>query len=135
MRRWPQLALLNVMLMALTSNPVNASPSCASDKRLVAPCFTVRGRLSSWNGAPTYRIWIIGTKRLLGVSEGKFAPDGYGLLPTEIPQPTDFDTAYFGDFTVCPFEPDNSQKMRLVCVAAVTQSRISEHRSGAVQRP
>jgi hypothetical protein len=33
----------------------------------VAKCFVVHGRLSFYNGAPSARIWKIGTKRILGV--------------------------------------------------------------------
>jgi len=62
---------------------------------------------------------VLGTKRVLGVSEGRFGPNGYELLPREIPQPTSFDTEYFGDFTVFPFEPEQPRKMRLACLSEV----------------
>ena len=41
---------------------------------LAAPslaCHTVHGRMDLWNGAPTVRIWVIGTHRLLGVAQHK----------------------------------------------------------------
>ncbi len=44
--------------------------ACKSDPDIVGVCFTVHGRLSAWNGAPTMRIWRIGTKRILGVHDG-----------------------------------------------------------------
>ena len=83
---------------------------------------------TDWNGTPTYRISVTGTKRLLGVSEGRFRPNGYELLPLEIPQPTNFDSEYFGDFTVCPFEPEQPKRMRLVCVSAVNHLRIVDRK-------
>jgi hypothetical protein len=51
-----------------------ASRTCQSDPDLVGACFTVHGRLSAFNGNPTFRIWRIGTKRYLGVS-GEVLPD------------------------------------------------------------
>lgn len=50
---------------ALDDDSVNSA--CRTDKRVMAACFSVHGRLSNWNGNPTQRIWIIGTKRVLGV--------------------------------------------------------------------
>jgi hypothetical protein len=123
-----RLILLGLLLIAQLAESAPITTSCATDSRLVAPCFAVHGRLNSWNGTPTYRIWVLGTKRVLGVSEGRFGPNGYELLPREIPQPTSFDTEYFGDFTVCPFEPEQPKKMRLVCVSAVNHLRIVDRK-------
>ncbi len=123
-----RLTLLLVILIGQTQGLAVAGPSCATDNRVIAPCFTVHGRLSAWNGTPTYRIWVVGTKRILGVSEGQFAPNEYELLPPEIAQRTGFDTEYFGDFTVCPFEPVKPKTMRLVCVASVANLQITERK-------
>ena len=128
MQLWIRLMLLSLATLGSLAESATITTSCATDERLVAPCFTVHGRMSSWNGTPTYRIWVLGTKRVLGVSEGRFAPNGYELLPLEIPQPTSFDTEYFGDFTVCPFEPEQPKKMRLVCVSAVNHLRIVDRK-------
>jgi hypothetical protein len=40
---------------------------CSDRRDLVGACFTVRGRLSVYNGNPSVRIWPIGTTRLLGL--------------------------------------------------------------------
>jgi hypothetical protein len=71
------------------------------------------------------RIWVIGTKRILGISEGRFAPDGYAFLPSNMPQAIDPEAFYFGDFTVCPFTADTPGEMRLVCVQAVDGLRVT----------
>jgi hypothetical protein len=41
--------------------------TCKGDPDLTGACCTVHGRLSAWNGTPTYRILRIGTRRILGV--------------------------------------------------------------------
>ena len=115
------LTLLSAAL--LCPPPAEAANSCATDPRLVGPCFTVRGRLSLYNGKPTQRIWIVGTKRMLGVSEGRFPPDGYSFFPSNMPDPV-FDAFYFANFTVCPFTKDKPEVMRLICVQAVTDLRV-----------
>ena len=111
------VALALAATLALGANPTGTT--CATDQRLSGPCFKVRGRLSLWNGAPSVRIWVVGTKRILGVSEGRFTPDHYALLPAPLPQTLDWETDYFGSYAVCPFEPDTRGTMRLVCVAGV----------------
>lgn len=113
--------LLVLAVSAVLLNPVSvqAAKSCAEDPRLVAPCFSVRGRLSVYNGTPSQRIWVVGTHRILGVSENRYAPDGYDFLPSNMPRPIDPQAFYFGDFTVCPFTKDVPGVMRLVCVQSV----------------
>jgi hypothetical protein len=80
---------------------------------IVDSCFTVRGRLSCWNGNPSLRIWIIGTKRMLGVREGSPMPDTLqNLIKT-------FDTEVFGRFLVCPltkYKPGVMQTVRILSV-------------------
>jgi hypothetical protein len=75
--------------------------------------FTIHGRLSSYNGAATLRIWIVGSKRMLYVA-GESTPaleriknffdDGEGWFTREI----------FADFTVEPLAPDIKGHMRPV---------------------
>jgi hypothetical protein len=94
------------------------SGTCATDKRLSGPCFMIRGRLSLSNGNPSVRIWVVGTSRILGVSEGRFPPEDYSGLPQQLGS-LKWDINYFGDYTVCPFESDTPGVMRLVCVDSV----------------
>jgi len=108
-----------------------AAESCAQDTRLSGPCFTVRGRLSAYNGTPGMRIWVVGTSRILGIGEGRFAPDGYDFLPPNMPQSIDTEAFYFGNYTVCPFTKDTPGVMRLVCVQAVTGLRVDNQQSAA----
>ena len=73
-----------------------------------------------WNGSPTYRIWPIGTKRMLGISGGLFGKRGYRSIPGDLETKLAWDVNVFGDFVVCPFQPDKPDHMRLVCVDAAT---------------
>jgi len=93
-------------------------PACRKDSRVIAACYTVHGRLSNWNGNPTRRIWIIGTKRILGLREGTELP---GVLEESL---SDFDHEVYGDFEFCPFTPLKAGVMQVGCLAAVSNYQI-----------
>jgi hypothetical protein len=82
--------------------------TCASDPDLVGACFTVRGRLSYWNGAPATRISIIGTKRILGV------PDE--VVPESMTPRLTNGAEAFGDYRVCPLTKEKPGHMQMVCI-------------------
>jgi hypothetical protein len=92
-----------------------ASQACQSDPDLIGPCFTTRGRLTAWNGSPTFRIWRIGTKRMMGLTDRMF-PSDQVVLPESLDGQVDFDVEAYGDFVVCPITTDVPGKMQLVCV-------------------
>lgn len=83
---------------------------CAGEYRVVGAAFKVHGRFSSWNGNPTQRIWIIGTKRMLGIREGTELPENLSKLLG------DYDTEVYGDFAVCPLTRSKPGVMQIVCV-------------------
>jgi len=88
---------------------------------LKGACYTVRGRLGLANGTPGTRIWIVGTKRLLGVldstgSDGEYVPPQVYRLMAADPRHIEV----FGDYTVCPFTEERPGWMRMVCVADST---------------
>lgn len=96
-------------------------------------CYWTHGRLSVWEGgAPSYRLWKIGTRRLLGVFKGpsRFPAftDDDGFNPEF---PANLDRAYeldglhwkwtspppvFADFEVCPLEQEKKGEMQAVCI-------------------
>ena len=90
--------------------------SCRQHPQLVGKCFKVHGRLSVYNGAPAMRIWKVGTKRMLGISEQRFAVPGYRNLPETIQSQLNQDVDIFGDFLVCPFTRPKAGEMQLVCI-------------------
>src|SRR5438094_9241540 len=72
---------------------------CTHQGLFVGPCFTVRGRMYAANGSPSYRIWVVGTRRILGVHEG------VGASACVVPAPLDSlvgidDKLVYGDFVV-----------------------------------
>jgi hypothetical protein len=84
--------------------------------------FWVHGRLSAWNGTPTFRIWVVGTKRILGVIQDPKSPNSdYPEMPKELmdiffAQVAIFGTDIYGDFLIEPLAPDEKGAMRPVRV-------------------
>src|ERR1043165_8202874 len=78
--------------------------SCWASDKFVGPCYKVRGRLSYYNGAPSTRIWVVGTHRILGVpsEDSELPPNVKSLLNS-------FDDQIFADFTVCPLTRDQQK--------------------------
>ncbi len=76
--------------------------------------FTVHGRLAAWNGAPTHRIWIVGTQRMLGVRSGTAMPEN--LLPFT----QSFDVPVMGDFVLCPLTPSRPGVMQMVRIVSAS---------------
>lgn len=112
------LILIGVSLLAASAQ----ASSCRKDPRVVAACFSVRGRLSNWNGNPTRRIWIVGTRRMLGLRDGTLLPPGIeGALG-------DFDHEVYGDFEFCPFTTAKPGAMQVGCVAEVSNYRVEKRK-------
>jgi len=96
-----------------------AFQQCQSDPDLNGACFTVHGRLSARNGNPTFRIWPLGTNRIIGISDLPLPPSAPFVLPPSLAGKVNFDTFAFGDFIVCPFTEDKPRSMRMVCIESV----------------
>jgi hypothetical protein len=116
--RWAACALI---LMSLNVPAAAAQESsCRKHPRVVAACFRVHGRLSNWNGNPTRRIWIVGTKRMLGLRDGTtLPPELEGAL-------ADFDHEVYGDFEFCPFTAAKPGVMQVGCVEEVSNYRVEK---------
>lgn len=110
------IALMMSLWVAFAGGARQAERPCREHPQLIAPCFTVHGRMRYYNGAPAIRIWPVGTDRLLGVSEGRFALSGYSNLPVWFRDTLDSNREIYADFVVCPFTRDEPGVMRLVCV-------------------
>ena len=104
-------------------------------------CYWTHGRLSVYNGDPSFRIWKIGTRRMLGVFNGpshfppriaSFDDDVFNPeLPAELDKAYESDNRrlkretgimwavpppVFADFEVCPLEPEKRGEMQAVCI-------------------
>ena len=85
---------------------------------MIGSCLTVHGRLSNWNGNPTRRVWITGTKRMLGIRDGT-------SLPAELDVKIgDFDDEVYGNFEFCPFTRERQGVMQVGCIAGVSNYTV-----------
>jgi hypothetical protein len=76
----------------------------------VESCFKHHARLSSQNGI-AYKLWLIGTTRMLGLANEP------PLFLGKYLDMTSPDHSYvFGDFDICPIEPDMPGNLRRACV-------------------
>jgi hypothetical protein len=76
--------------------------------------------MSIYLGTPSVRIWVVGTRRIIGVSEAGPAISDVSAddksAPLWILGDIDTQTYYFGYYTVCPYNQDQPGRMRLVCI-------------------
>ena len=101
-----------IALVVLTVVAGPARQPCQGNPNLVGGCVLVHGRLRAYNGNPTFRIWPVGTKRLLGVTgahpgEGPIMPGDLGAS---------FHRDIYADFAVCPFTKEVPGVMQRVCI-------------------
>lgn len=101
---------------ALPGRPESQQP-CKGNPYQVAPCFKVHGRLMYYMGAPSPRIWWIGTKRILGVSESHAE---VRQMPKSLREKLKLDEAIYGDFEVCPFTKERPGEMQFVCIESAS---------------
>ena len=104
-------------LVALALFAAVSAGAAAAAPPAAGPCFWVHGRLFAANGNPTFRVWPIGSKRILGVGGGEDP-----ALPAPVSaltQPDAFKVDLYGDFRVCPLTRDRPGWMRMVRINAV----------------
>src|ERR1039458_7208114 len=89
------IAIVELLLAAPPGNP----PPCKANPALVGKCFSVHGRLRAYNGNPTFRIWPVGTMRIIGVTGAK--PGDQPIMPDDLA--CGFFCDVIADFEVCPF--------------------------------
>jgi hypothetical protein len=92
--------------------------------RPVEPCFRHHGRLSSQNGI-ALKIWLIGTKRIVGLESTELPRTVEKYLDMTTPDLSDI----YGDFEICPLEPDTPGALRRVCVAAAEKLLVQNRRA------
>jgi hypothetical protein len=114
------LALLACCGQVAAREPIDMAAGCKSNPHLVGVCFVLRGRLSAYNGTPTFRIRRAGTARLVGVVPSEDPRS----LPAELRGIANFEHDVFGTFTVCPFTPAKAGIMQFVCVEAVRDIHV-----------
>ena len=120
---------LTIFINATSQSPVRGMElSCRAHPQIVGKCFNIYGRLSVYNGAPSLRLWPVGSHRLLGVSEQRFAVEGFRNVPLNISKYVDGQNELFGDFVVCPFTKPRNREMRLVCIESGKNLTVRKRR-------
>ncbi len=90
-------------------------------------CYWTHGRLSLYNGTPAFRLWEIGTHRLLGIFSGPsvdlvhddLGDNEHPEFPLNLQvkfHPTE--NRIVADFEVCPLEPQHPHTMQAACIEA-----------------
>jgi hypothetical protein len=97
-------------------------------------CYWTHGRLGFYQGNPAFRVWKIGTKRVLGIFSGPSSyhgpiADTTPLDDNESPefpanvrrtlkthQESGLPLRIFADFEVCPLEPEKAGAMQAACI-------------------
>jgi hypothetical protein len=114
-----------VLNAAVVADQISDSKPLNCPKPSVEACSVRHGRFSTQNGI-TQTIWLVGTTRRLAVENEaeNFLPVGV-LKYLEMTSPNH--SYIFGDFTVCPVEPEKPGSMRAVCVADAKNLVVQNH--------
>lgn len=122
------LMLLSYSVCFSQQDTANADcKPCRKHPGVIGPAFKIRGVLSFWNGSPSVRIWKVGTKRILGVSEQRFYKEDYCNLPKWLPT-IGIDEEITGDFVLYPFTKDKPGEMRLVCIDTIYNVKVRKRK-------
>jgi hypothetical protein len=125
-----------IATLALCAFAAQAIPQATAKRKIpcktpenAASCYWTRGRLSLANGSPPWRIWKVGTRRMLAIHSGPatWPPrDQRGSLDPSFP--ANLESVYrtrvtdpslnrvFADFEICPLEPEREGVMQHVCI-------------------
>jgi hypothetical protein len=113
----PRPLLLILMLGYLSYGFSQGPCTCGVTDVGVGSSFVVHGKLKSWNGAPTLRISVLGTNRILGVH-------GNSPIPKNLePFVESSETQVVGDFVVCPLTKSRPGWMQIVCIKSASSLR------------
>jgi hypothetical protein len=99
-----------------------------------ATCYWTHGRLANYDGTPTLRLWKIGTKRILAIHSGPGFKRGDNQENENPEVPPNVDRAFksigtgvFGDFEVCPLEPEHPGVMQSACIESAKNLVVVDH--------
>jgi hypothetical protein len=115
-------AFLIGLWLAMSTDLVEAAPWLCKSKP-VEPCLKHHGRLSSQNGI-ALKLWLIGTTRMVAVDndENDLPADVRKYLELTSP-----DHSYiYGDFDICPLEPDTPGHLRSVCIVGAEKLVVQD---------
>lgn len=103
-----------LVLLLLCGTAANAAEvACIDNPRRVGSCRVVHGRYSYWQGFPSARIWVIGTRKMIGV----LMDEGIEGIPEYFGKNVLWNDNLFGDFYVCSlFEEPQDEHMEAACI-------------------
>ena len=120
-RYYMRIALIAGVLHPLS---VYANESvCADDKRVIAPCFDVSGRLSIHANLRPY-LHVPKTRRILGIALASDTVDGKYMWPENIGRNITPEKDIWGNYRVCPLTSAQAGTQQLVCIDAVSDMRV-----------
>jgi len=130
------LALCALAAQALPQATAQRKIPCKTPE-IAASCYWTHGRLNFANGAPSYRIWKIGTKRILGVYSGPSRYPPRTDKDSELPEfPAEIDKVFrppnntvYADFEICPLEQERKGEMQAVCIESAKNVVVEELKS------
>jgi hypothetical protein len=106
--------------LLIVSSAIAADNACESDKRVVAECVDVRGRLRL-NANLRMTIWPVGSDRMLTVRYDNASAQPDPSLPADVAALLKSGTDIFADYRVCPMTKYEQGKRQTVCVAAASR--------------
>src|SRR5260370_35508035 len=105
--------LCSVVARAIHQAPPKRKIPCKTPEN-TASCYWTHGRLSVYNGNPSFRVWRIGTTKIVGIHSGPGAQrrdpeDGeHPEFPPNVERLVDREVdvhRIFADFEICPSAP------------------------------
>jgi hypothetical protein len=123
------LALLGLIALGATAL-ADEHRRCKGSPTIVEECFVAHGRIIVTNGIP-YRLWVIGTRRVLALDEVPREVDDLLALGEKEGKPMSI--SVFGDYEVCPLEIDRPGWMRAVCIESASHL-VATNSEGKVVR-
>ena len=111
-------SMLLILCGSVSATPpsVLVEKSCREHPHLAGTCFSVHGRLSTYNGNPAVRLLNLRSRRVLGVSDQRFSLPGYRNIPEDLVKRLEGENDIYGDFLVCPFTRPRPREMQLMCI-------------------
>ena len=109
--------------LLLTTLTFGLSRTSGAEQANKTERLTFHGRLTYYNGNPSSRIWVVGTKRLLGVRE---SGNDVAYMPKELRDLMSWDREIFADFVVEPLTPYKQGVMQVVRVVSVSKVVVTE---------
>jgi hypothetical protein len=123
--------LFGVLVTAVPAFASGERVPCKNSPHIVGECFTLHGRLTVYNGSLNYRLWPVGSHRLLALVDGADNYDDENppvpkYLKTPLEDPS-FDRDEFADFYVCPITHYQRGVMQHVCLLGASHVSTVSH--------